>query len=179
MDRVITDGDVVAMDAIGAYQGYGFDVNRTTVKGPPDDERRALLDAVEEATSRAVEASIAGATVGDMAAAARAVFAATPFAEHAGAMMGHGIGLETVEEPYIQPGGTAVLEAGMVLCVEPGLFVPGWAGASVEQEIIISPTGPPGNHHADPGSALVGCRGTAAPPQGVASGRRLQRYERA
>ena len=143
MDRMIGDGEVVAMDAIGAYQGYGFDVNRTTVKGAVDDDRRALLEAVEEATARALAASRAGATVGEVVDPAQAVFAATPFAEHAGAMMGHGIGLETVEEPYLQPEGETVLQPGMVLCVEPGLFVPGWAGASIEQEIIIAEDGPP------------------------------------
>ncbi|HEX5500692.1 MAG TPA: M24 family metallopeptidase, partial [Thermomicrobiales bacterium] len=61
MDRVIEPGDVVAMDVIGAFGGYGFDVNRTSVKGAPDDRALALLGAVEAATAAAVTRCIAGA----------------------------------------------------------------------------------------------------------------------
>ncbi len=57
--------------------------------------------------------------------------------------MGHGIGLETVEEPLLTADNEAILEPGMVLCVEPGLFVPNWAGALIEQEVIIQESGPP------------------------------------
>ena len=143
MDRVIEPGDVVAVDMVGAYQGYGFDVNRTMVKGEPGAERRALLDAVDAATERAVARCVSGAAIGDVVAAAQEVFAATPFAAHAGSLMGHGIGLETVEAPYVQRGGTDQLRPGMVLCIEPGIFVPDWAGAAIEQEVIIAEAGPP------------------------------------
>jgi Xaa-Pro aminopeptidase len=90
-----------------------------------------------------VERCEPGATVGDVVAAAQTVFARSPHAAHAGGLMGHGIGLETVEAPYVQAGGRDELVPGMVLCIEPGLFVPGWAGASIEQEVIIAETGPP------------------------------------
>ncbi|HEU0116381.1 MAG TPA: M24 family metallopeptidase, partial [Thermomicrobiales bacterium] len=69
MDRVIESGDVVAMDVIGAFGGYGFDVNRTTVKGAPDARARALLDAVEAATAAAVARCVAGAAVAEIVAA--------------------------------------------------------------------------------------------------------------
>lgn len=143
LDRTIEPGDVIAMDIIGAYQGYGFDVLRTTVKGSPDGERRAMLEAVHEATERAVGACVAGAVVGDVVEAARGVFSGTPFGAYVGGLMGHGIGLETVETPYVQRGGQATLEPGMTLCIEPGVFVPGWAGASIEQEVIVAASGPP------------------------------------
>jgi len=56
--------------------------------------------------------------------------------------MGHGIGLETVEEPYLTPEITTKLEPGMVICVEPGVYIPGWGGGSVEHELIVT-EGPP------------------------------------
>jgi Xaa-Pro dipeptidase len=52
--------------------------------------------------------------------------------------LGHGIGLETVEHPLLVPGSDVVLEPGMVLCIEPAIFVPDWAGCSVEEEIIVT-----------------------------------------
>jgi Xaa-Pro aminopeptidase/Xaa-Pro dipeptidase len=90
-----------------------------------------------------VAACVAGATVGDVNEAAAVVTGASAFRESASAMIGHGIGLETVELPYLQPGGADRLEPGMVLCVEPGIFVPGWAGVSIEQEIVVTASGPP------------------------------------
>lgn len=143
MDRPIGRGEVVALDAIGAYQGYQFDVNRTTVCGPPDAERLRMLETVLEATNRAVEACVAGARVADVAAAASAVAARSPFANAMGAMMGHGIGLETVELPYVQRDDATELLPGMTLCIEPGIFIPEWAGASIEIEVIVQESGPP------------------------------------
>lgn len=143
MDRAIAMGEVVALDAIGAYQGYQFDVNRTTVCGAPDSERLRLLETVLEATNRAVDACVAGARVGDVAGAAAAVVARSPFANALGPMMGHGIGLETVELPYVQRGDPSILEPGMALCIEPGVFIPEWAGASIEVEVIVREGGPP------------------------------------
>ncbi|HET7093412.1 MAG TPA: M24 family metallopeptidase, partial [Thermomicrobiales bacterium] len=143
MDRVIEPGDVVAMDVIGAFGGYGFDVNRTTVKGAPDARARALLDAVESATTAAVSRCIAGAAVADVVAAGHDVLRDAGFGDSMGRMIGHGIGLETVEEPYLLPEVADRLEPGMTLCIEPGASVPGWAGASIEQEVIITDAGGP------------------------------------
>ncbi len=143
MPRLIEPGDVVAMDIIGAFGGYQFDVLRTTAAAPVDLDRRAMLDLVHEASERAVAACVAGATAGDVVAAAAATYEGTAFSAYTGTMMGHGIGLETVEAPYLQQGSTERLEAGMVLCVEPGIFVPDWAGASIEQEVIIRVDSPP------------------------------------
>jgi len=143
MDRRIEPGEVVAVDAIGAYQGYQFDVNRTTVAGEADADRRVLLETVLEATERAIEACVAGAAVSDVARVATKSVAGSPYAPDLGAMMGHGIGLETVELPYVQVNDQTVLRPGMVLCIEPGIFVPGFAGASIEQEVVIQTSGPP------------------------------------
>lgn len=102
-----------------------------------------MLDLVHEASERAVAACIAGTTAGEVVTAAMATYEGSPFAAYTGTMMGHGIGVETVEAPYLQQGSVERLEPGMVLCVEPGLFVPDWAGASIEQEVIIRLDGPP------------------------------------
>ncbi len=143
MDRRIEPGDVVALDAIGAYQGYQFDVNRTTVAGSPDDETLRLLETTLEATEAAVAACIAGALIADVVAAAERVISRSPYADVFAGMMGHAIGLETVELPYVARGDQTELIPGMVLCIEPGLFVPGKAGAAIEQEVIIRESGPP------------------------------------
>jgi len=98
---------------------------------------------VLEATTAAVNACVVRNSIADVAAAAREVILASPFGDGLGASMGHGIGLETVELPYVMASEEMSLEAGMSLCIEPGLFFPGWAGAAIEQEVIIRPDGPP------------------------------------
>jgi Xaa-Pro aminopeptidase len=133
---------LIVLDAIGAVEGYQFDVNRSLACGPTDSERMRLLETVHDAVVAAVDACRAGEPVGDVVSAARRVIDRSPFANAFGGMMGHGIGLETVEEPLLTPGNTTVLEPGMVLCVEPGLFVPNWGGALIEQEVIIQNSGP-------------------------------------
>jgi Xaa-Pro aminopeptidase len=143
MDRRIEPGDIVVVDAIGAFQGYQFDVNRTIAAGELGEKERALCETVLEATTAAVNACVAGNQVLDIAIAAREVILASPFADGLGAMMGHGIGMETVELPYIMATEESLLEPGMTLCVEPGLFFAGWAGAAIEQEVIIQRSGPP------------------------------------
>ncbi|CAN5786066.1 hypothetical protein BH23CHL5_BH23CHL5_17080 [soil metagenome] len=142
MDRAIQPGEVVALDAIGAYQGYGFDVNRTTVCGEPDAETRSLLETTLDATQASVDAAVAGVTVDHVAQAAVRVMNDSPFGDYFRGMLGHGIGLETVELPYLRIGETTRLEPGMCLCIEPGLFIPDRAGAAIEQEVIISESGP-------------------------------------
>jgi Xaa-Pro aminopeptidase len=142
MNRAIEPGEIVALDAIGAYQGYQFDVNRTTVCGEPDAETRRLLETTLEATNAAVARIRPGVPVNTVAEAAVEVMQRGRYGDYFGGMLGHGIGLETVELPYLKVGEPAELQPNMVLCVEPGLFIPGVAGAAIEQEVIVHAVGP-------------------------------------
>lgn len=143
MGRPIGACEVAVVDVIGAHQGYQFDVNRTFGRPELNTESREVAQVALEATAKAVDACRAGATVDDVFRAAKVVFDASRYGEFAGAMYGHGIGLETVELPYIRAGDQSMLEPGMVLCIEPGIFIPGRTGAAIEQEVIIRDAGPP------------------------------------
>lgn len=142
MPRIMEQGDLVAMDIIGAAQGYQFDVLRTTIVGAPDAEHRKFLDAVARAAEAATNAARPGAVCGDLVRLASGLLEKDGYGKHARAFMGHGIGLETVEEPYLTPEIATRLEPGMVICVEPGVYIPGWGGASIEQEVIITDGAP-------------------------------------
>lgn len=142
LPRKMEPGDLVAMDIIGAAEGYQFDVLRTTIVGEPDAEHRKFLDAVATAADLAVAASRPGAICGDVVRTANRFLGDAGYGKHARTFMGHGIGLETVEEPYLTPEITSKLEPGMVICVEPGVYIPGWGGASVEHEVIITEGAP-------------------------------------
>ncbi|MCC6943166.1 MAG: aminopeptidase P family protein, partial [Thermomicrobiales bacterium] len=113
MNKAIEPGEVVALDAIGAYQGYGFDVNRTTAGGRLDERHLALLETTLAATQAAVDATQAGVTVDSVAQAAQRVMDDSPFGDYVRGMLGHAIGLETVELPYLRLGEVTELRAGM------------------------------------------------------------------
>ncbi len=142
-DRVIDAGDLVTLDIIGAYQGYGFDVLRSTVCGQLGSDARELLEVALLATQRAVDAARAGATVESVHQASCEILSDAGFGDHLPGFVGHGIGLETVEAPQLRRGVAKRLEPGMVLCIEPGLFIRDRGGACVEQEVIVTESGPP------------------------------------
>jgi Xaa-Pro aminopeptidase len=142
-DRVMEAGDLVALDIIGAYRGYGFDVLRTTVCGHPSPDVRDLLEAALLATERATDAAQAGATAESVHQAGCEALSAAGYGDHLPGFVGHGIGLETVEAPQLRAGVATRLEPGMVLCIEPGLFIDDRGGACVEQELIVTDSGPP------------------------------------
>jgi Xaa-Pro dipeptidase len=143
MDRILEAGDIVALDVIGACQGYGFDVLRTAVCGRPSPEARKVLDAALLATERAVDASQPGATADAVYRAGCQALEEAGFGQYVPNFAGHGIGLETVEAPELRSGVDARLQPGMVLCIEPGLFIRDFGGACVEQEVIVAESGPP------------------------------------
>jgi Xaa-Pro dipeptidase len=142
-DRVIEAGDIVMLDIIGAFQGYGFDVLRTTVCGDSSPTARKLLEAALLATEQAVDAARAGATAQSVHEAGCHALSEAGFGDHLPGFVGHGIGLETVEAPQLRPGVDMGLEPGMVLCIEPGIFIRDLGGACVEQEVIVTESGPP------------------------------------
>ncbi|MEE2822820.1 MAG: Xaa-Pro peptidase family protein [Acidobacteriota bacterium] len=141
-DRKIQDGELVMMDIIGACRGYQFDVFRCTCAGEVDKDKLNLMDAVLEATNASVEATQVGIPAEDLVGVAREVFEKSGYAQYSRAFMGHGIGLETVEPPLISPGDKTELQAGMVLCIEPGLSIPGVGGFCIEQEVVVREDGP-------------------------------------
>jgi Xaa-Pro aminopeptidase len=141
--RSLEAGDIVALDIIGAYQGYGFDVLRTTVCGDPSPEAQQLLEAAYLATGVAVDAARAATPAEAVHKAGCQALVEAGFGDYLPGFAGHGIGLETVEAPGLRPGVGTRLEPGMVLCIEPGVFIRGWGGACVEQEVIVTESGPP------------------------------------
>lgn len=138
--RRLEAGELLALDIIGACGGYQFDVLRSTAVGgrAADPERRQLLEAVLEAVEASVAQARPGRTCDDVVQAGLSRLAARGLGAHARTFAGHGIGLETVEEPWLVAGNRTPLQPGMVLCIEPGCYIPGWGGASIEQEVVVT-----------------------------------------
>lgn len=138
MDRVMREGEMVALDLIGAFWGHQFDVYRCTVVGRrPTDAQRRHLEAALAATRAAIAAARPGVPAEDLVRVANQVIEDSGFGKYARTSIGHGIGYETIEVPLLAPGDKTPLQVGMVLCVEPGIYIPETGGACIEEEIII------------------------------------------
>lgn len=141
-DRVLQKSDLVLVDAVGARAGYAFDVGRTILVGfDALPWQRQLFEATQRALSRALSAVRPGVTVAEVVGAALQAYEAAGLGAHASRFLGHGVGLETVEAPWLVPDSPEVLQEGMVLCVEPAVYLPGAGGVCVEEVVVVQRDG--------------------------------------
>src|SRR5215471_2593844 len=139
--RVLAAGDAVVVDIGGTMpSGYCSDCTRTYVIGPPPPEFAAYYGVLKEAQEAACAAVRPGTTAEAVDAAAREPITAAGYGEYFIHRTGHGIGLETHEDPYIVSGNTEALMPGMAFSVEPGIY-PGPHGARIEDIVVCAPGG--------------------------------------
>jgi Xaa-Pro aminopeptidase len=141
-DRVIGPGDPVVVDIGGTTEsGYCSDETRTYVVGEPPADFRAYYEVLLAAQIAACDAVRPGASCQSVDSAARDVIAAGGYGDLFVHRTGHGIGLETHEDPYIVAANTEPLEPGMAFSVEPGIYLPGRHGARIEDIVVCTPAG--------------------------------------
>lgn len=142
-DRVIQPGDAVVVDIGGTMpSGYCSDCTRTYSMGQPDPEflsRYQVLQRAQEMSTRAVHD---GAVSHDIDAAGRGELDKFGLGKYFIHRTGHGIGLDTHEEPYIGIENQTIIKNGMVFSIEPGFYVEGVHGARIEDIVICTPLGP-------------------------------------
>jgi Xaa-Pro aminopeptidase len=141
-DRRLVGGDVVVVDIGGSMpSGYCSDSTRTYAIGHAPPDFVAYYDVLQRAQANAVAAVRPGVAAESIDAVARDLITDAGFGENFIHRTGHGIGLETHEEPYIVSGNDDQLRAGMAFSVEPGIYVTGRHGARIEDIVIVTDTG--------------------------------------
>ncbi|MBX6167753.1 MAG: aminopeptidase P family protein [Thermobispora bispora] len=141
-DREIRAGDLVTMDFGACCDGYHADMTRTVAVGRPAGWQRDLYDLVRRAQRAGCDAVRPGATVHEVDAAARAVITEAGHGEHFHHGLGHGVGLEIHELPYLGPGKPGKLEPRVPITVEPGVYLPGRGGVRIEDTLVTRDDGP-------------------------------------
>jgi len=140
-DRVLRAGDAVVVDIGGTMpSGYCSDCTRTYVIGEPADDFAAYYQVLKDAQQAACAAVRPGVSAESIDAAAREPIEAAGYGKFFVHRTGHGIGLETHEDPYIVAGNTEPLRPGHAFSVEPGIY-PGPHGARIEDIVVCTDTG--------------------------------------
>ena len=144
--RRVGESDLLLVDWGAVSPGlYRSDLTRvlpTHRKASSMSERlRSIHALVLRAQESAIRAVRPGAVGKDVDAAARSVIAEGGHGDHFGHGLGHGVGLQIHEAPAVRPMSETVLEPGMVITIEPGIYLPGWGGVRIEDDVLVTPDG--------------------------------------
>ena len=141
----LKEGDVVLIDGGCRLEGYSSDITRTGIFGKPTEKMLRVYDLVRGAQNAALEAARSGKLSGSVDDAARAVITKGGFGpdyKFFTHRLGHGIGLDGHEHPYLVRGSKTVLTPGMTFSNEPGIYIPGEFGIRCEDDMVITAEGP-------------------------------------
>lgn len=140
-EHVIGEGELVVIDMGARVDGYCSDITRTLAAGEPDEELRRVYDIVLAAQLAGLAAVGPGVPARDVDAAARAVIETAGHGEHFGHGTGHGVGLRIHEAPTLGRRSRDVLLPGMLVTVEPGIYLEGRGGVRIEDTVLVTETG--------------------------------------
>jgi Xaa-Pro aminopeptidase len=140
--RRIGRGEPVVVDFGATFEGYRSDMTRTfLVGGEPQGELARIFEVVRESQARGVAALAPGVACKEIDGVCRGVIAEAGWAERFEHGTGHGVGLDIHEAPALSALGTATLAAGMIVTVEPGVYLPGTGGVRIEDTLVVTGSG--------------------------------------
>jgi len=154
-ERRLARGDVVLIDAGCKVRGYNSDVTRTVCFGAPSDDVRKVYATVNAAQLAGIAALRAGVSGEDVDKAARKVIEDAGYGDAFTHRLGHGLGMDGHEPPYLVRGNTAPLSAGNTVTIEPGIYLPGKFGVRIEDDYAVRESSPPGSLSARPSELVV------------------------
>jgi Xaa-Pro aminopeptidase len=140
-EREIKKGEPILFDFGSKWKGYCSDLSRTLFLGPPSDRFKEVYTLVRQAQLQAEKGMKAGLTTVEADALARSVIDKGGYGRFFKHSLGHGVGLSTHELPSISPVKAAPLYSGMVVTIEPGIYLPGWGGVRLEDMVVIQKKG--------------------------------------
>lgn len=139
--RKLAPGDSLLLDFGGPLQGYFSDMSRTMAVGMLTPELSEVYRVVQDAQEAAFQIARPGTTCEEVDRAARETIKRAGYGEYFVHRTGHGVGLDVHEDPTLGTGNTAPLEEGMVVTIEPGIYLPGRLGVRIEDVVLVTREG--------------------------------------
>ena len=140
-DKELKAGELITIDCGTIYNGYVSDITRTFFLGKPGDKHREVRDIVRKAQLASLKKIEAGAVAREVDRAAREVISEAGYGKYFGHGLGHGFGIEAHEYPRLSPKSKEKLAPGMMVTVEPGIYIPGWGGIRIEDMVLVKEKG--------------------------------------
>lgn len=140
-ERKLVKDEYVLFDLGVIYNHYCSDMTRTVKFGTPSEEAQTIYNIVLEAETNAIEAIRAGVPLQDIDKIARDIISDAGYGDYFPHRLGHGLGLEEHEYQDVSSTNSNLLEAGMVITIEPGIYVPNVAGVRIEDDILVTENG--------------------------------------
>ncbi len=140
-ERTIGESDFVLIDWGAREKQYVSDLTRIFVTGRISPKLERIYGIVLEAQRRAIRKIRPGVSMGEVDSAARSYIDQSGHGKNFGHGLGHGIGLDVHESPRLVDGQKQLLKAGMVVTVEPGIYLPGWGGVRIEDDVLVTRDG--------------------------------------
>lgn len=140
-DRPFQTGEPILFDWGVRLKGYCSDISRTVIIGKPDETFEKVFQTVNDAQRMAIDGIKAGANSKAVDSIARNHIDKKGFRDKFGHGLGHGTGLAIHEQPRLSPLKETTLEAGMIVTVEPGIYLPGWGGIRLENMVVVRENG--------------------------------------
>jgi Xaa-Pro aminopeptidase len=137
----IGESDFVLVDWGATGRPYKSDLTRVLVTGKVTSKFEKVYRTVLSAQERAIAAIRPGARAGDVDAEARSVIEEAGFGRFFNHGLGHGLGMDIHEAPRLRKDSDVTLQPGMVITVEPGVYLPGWGGIRIEDDVLVTPDG--------------------------------------
>ena len=139
--RVLQSGDLVTIDFGVTLDGFAGDMTRTFMLGAATEKQQKIYGSVLRAQTAGIDAAKAGMACAALDAVCRDLIAQDGYGEYFIHSTGHGVGTEVHEDPRLAAISETVLEAGMVVTIEPGIYIEGFGGVRIEDTVLITAAG--------------------------------------
>ena len=140
-DKEIQKGDFLVMDYGCVLDGYCSDITRTVVIGRASDKQKELYNIVLYAQTRAEDSAVPGMKAADLDKIARDIIKNFGYGDNFGHSLGHGVGVEIHEKPTVSPSSLETIDAGSVITIEPGIYIPDFGGVRIEDMVFVEGMG--------------------------------------